>query len=314
MHRLAHDGTYLDVIKPTILSGVAKVDSSVLVPGGTFGIPAGGSMSQYSLGPNLQAVWNAVAQYDKDLSDSTTVNPVPNPGQTNVSATQTNVAVAQAKLFMSIFALFVADLIKQVGQLVIDCEVNHACLGDIDDAIPGKLNLKPKISLIKGKEKGRNISHKIIFTSKHMGKKYSPKQLEDKEWELYNENGNTPEERANSDQRTYEVNPYQYARTVYECYIDAEQILDKSMGATQERKMRSFTILKDPAVAPFTDQHEIADSMIDEFGGDFTDNPDKLKVKEQPQQEQNPMLNAIMNKGAEVVPPSNKPEMAQTNV
>lgn len=277
MHRLAHDGTYLDVMKPTILSGVAKVDSSVLVPGGTFGIPAGGSISQYSLGPNLKAVWEAVGAYDRDMSESTTVNPVPNPGQTNVSATQTNVAVAQAKLFMSIFALFIADLTKRVGELVVDCEVNYGCTGQIDDSIPGHLNIKPKTHVIKGKEKGKNVTHKITFTTKHAGKKYTQKQLEDKEWELYDKGGKTPEERASSDQRIYEVNPYKYARTVYECYMDADQILDKSVGAAQARKVAAFNILKDPAIAPFTDQEEVADSIIDEFGPELTDDPDKLK-------------------------------------
>lgn len=312
MHRLAHDGTFLDVIKPTILSGVAKVDSSVLVPGGTFGIPAGGSMSQYSLGPNLKAVWEAVGAYDKDMSDSTAVNPVPNPGATGISATQTNVAVQQAKLFMSIFALLTADLIKRVGELVIDCEVNYGCTGQIDTSIPGHINLKDKTSLIKGKEKGKNLTHKIIFTSKHAGKKYSDKQLRDKEWELYDKGGKTPQERANSNQRIYEVNPYQYARTVYECYMDAEQILDKSMGAIQQRKVTAFTILKDPAIAPFTDQQEIADSIIDEFGSELTDDPDKLKKKQAgPEQMMQGMgMNLAgqgqnLPQGAGVVPPQN---------
>ena len=313
MHRLAHDGTYLDVIKPTILSGVAKVDQTVLVPGGTFGIPAGGSMSQYSLGPNLKAVWDAVNEYKSDISDSTTVNPVPNPGQAGIAATQTNVAVQQAKLFMSIFALLVADMVKKIGELVVDCEVNWAILGEIDDKIPGHLKLKDKVYLHKGKDKGRKISHKIIFTDKHMGKKYTDKQLEDKEWELYNKSGKNDSERENSDQRTYEINPYQYARTVYSCEVDAEQMLDKSMGAIQERKVRAFTILKDPAIAPFTDQEEVADSIIDEFGIELTDDPDKLKKKETGQPNAMMSQMGMLNKpGAGVgAPQGNQPVMAQ---
>lgn len=317
MHRYAHDGTALDVIKPTILSGVAKVDQTMMVPGGVFGIPAGGTMSQYSLGPNLKAVWDAVAQYEKDISGSTTVNAVPNPGQPNVPAAQTNAAVMQAKLFMSLFALQVADLIKRVGELVVDLEINYASNGEIDESIPGHLNLKERISLVKGKEKGKNVTHKVVFTSKHMGKKYSDKQIQDKEWSLYNKSGKNNAERAQSSTRTYEVNPYQYARLVYEVYADADQILDKSMGATKERKVRAFTILKDPAIAPYTDQTEVADSIIDEFGSELTDDPDKLKKKTN--QDQNGMMNAIMGQqvpqgnnqpGGNVVPSNNQPAMA----
>lgn len=315
MSRLAHDATQLDVLKPTVLSGVAKVDSTMLVPGGTFGIPAGGTMSQYSMGPNLKAVWDAVNQYKEDIADSTTVNPVPQPDKPGIPATQTNIAVQQAKLYMSIFALLIADLIKKIGELTIDCEVNYASLGEIDNKIPGHLRLKEKTYLHKGKEKGKNITHKIIFTDKHMGKKYTDKQLEDKEWELYNKSGKNLQDRSQSDQRTYEVNPYQYVRTVYTCEADAEQILDKSVGAIQERKIRAFTILKDPAVAPFTDQEEVADSIIDEFGGELVDDPDKLKKKssEQPNQ----MMNAIMGQqghqlqgGGMQMPQDKQPAMA----
>lgn len=321
MHRMAHDATALETIKPTILSGVAKVDQTMMVPGGTFGIPAGGSVSQYSLGPNLRATWDAIAQYEKDMADSTTANPVPDAGKAGVSATQTNVAIAQAKLFMSIFALLVADLIKKIGELVIDCEVNYAASGQIDESIPGHLNLKERVHLHKGKDNGRNIIHKIIFTSKHMGKKYTDKQLEDKEWELYNKSGKTPKERFESTSRTYEVNPFQYARTVYEVYMDADQIVDKSMGASQDRKIKAFTILKDPAIAPFTDQAEVADSMIEEFGTELTNDANKLKKKDTGQPQQNQMLNSIMGgqngqgklstSGAVGMPQVNQPAMAQ---
>jgi hypothetical protein len=318
MHRLAHDGTFLDVIKPTILTGVAKVDSTVMVPGGTFGLPAGAGVSQYSLGPNLNAVWQAVNQYDKDLSDSTTVNPVPQPNQPNISATQTNVATMQAKLFISIFALLVADLIKRIGELVVDCEINYAMNGEIDANIPGHLNLKERTSLIKSKEKGKNMTHKIVFTSKHMGKKYTDKQIEDKEWQLYNESGKTLKERLHSSSRTYEVNPYQYAKLVYEVSVDADQIVDKSMGADQQRKVLAFNMMTDPRVAPYTDQEAVVDDfVIEEFGGD---NPDKYKKKQQLGQPD--MLNSIMGGqngqanqfklgGGAVVPSqNNQPNMA----
>ncbi len=323
MHRLAHDGTYLDVIKPTILSGVAKVDQTVMVPGGTFAIPAGGSVSQYNLGPNLKAAWDAVGQYERDMSESTTVNPVPNPGQSNVPATQTNVAVMQAKLFISLFALLMADLVRKVGELVIDCEVNYACMGEIDDSIPGHLNLKDKVSVTRGKDRGRSVTHKVIFTSKHMGKKYTQKEIEDKEWELYNDSGRTPRERASSDQRKYEVNPFQYARTVYQVYMDADQIVDKSMGADAQRKMTQFNVLTDPRVAPYTDKEAVVDDFaIEEFGGD---NPDRYKRKTPVAQDE--MMNSIMGGGQNgqnnqpgnyklgggaVVPPqNNQPAMAQ---
>lgn len=288
MHRLAHDGTYLDVIKPVFLSGVTKVDTTVMVPGGAFGMPAGASVTPYNMGPNLKAVIENIDQMEKDMSDSTTINPAPQTPQANVPATQTNVAVQQAKLFMTVFALMMSDLTTKIGELVIDLEIMYASRGEIDDKYPGQLKLKPRVSMIKGKDKGKNVTNKIVFTDKHMGKKYSPSQIADKEWGLYNKSGNTPKERYQSDQRTYEVNPYQYARTIYSVFIDADEIVDRSLGADKQRKMEAFNVLTDPRVAPFTDAESVVnDFAIEEYGGD---NPDKYKKKDTGP---SPMMNAI---------------------
>lgn len=296
MSSLAYDGTYLDVIKPTTISGVTKVDGTMMVPGGVFGIPAGQNMQQYSLGPNLQAAWQAIKQYDEDMNASTQISPVPNPGQANISAAQVNAASAQAKKFISIFSVFVAKMIKDVGDLVIDCEVNQGCLCGIDDRIPGHIGLIPKTVLVKGKDKGKSVTHKITFTDKHMGKKYTKKQIMDKEWVLYNKSGDNPQARKNSDQRSYEVNPFQYARTVYSTGIDVDEMMDKSIGAKQNRAMTSFNILTDPRVAPFTDQQAVIDDFaIEEFGGN---DPDRYKKKASAQPmpgDPNTMANSIMN-------------------
>lgn len=303
MHRLAHDATYLDTIKPVMISGVSKVDSTVMVPGGVFGMPAGAQVNPYNFGPNLKAVYDNIAIQEKDMAESTSINPAPTNPQAGVSATQTNVAVQQAKLFMTVFALLISDLVSKVGELVVDCEVNYASSGEIDESVPGHLNLKPRVSLVKGKDKGRNITNKIVFTSKHMGKKYSPKKIEDKEWELYNKSGNTPRERYQSDQRTYEVNPHKYARTIYSVFVDADEIVDRSLGADKQRKMIAFNMMTDPRVAPFTDQEAVInDFVIEEYGGD---NPDKYKKKQT--MAGNDMMNAIMgNNGQNANPQSFK--------
>jgi hypothetical protein len=289
MYQIAYDSTYLDTFPPVFLAGVGKVDSLVHVPGGAFGMPPGATATPFRMNPNIKAVFDMIGKMEGNLEESTKSSPIPTDSQPGVTATQTNQAVAQARLFMGIFGILIADLIKKVGELVIDCEINYAILGEIDEKIPGHLEFKDKTSVIRGKEKGRNITNNIVFTSKHMGKKYTPKQIQDKEWALYDKNGKTPKERAQSNQRTYEVNPYQYARTVYEVYADADQIIDRSTGATEQRKLMAFNIMTDPRVAPFTDRQNVVDDfVIEEFGGD---DPEKYKAKQKPNDE---MLNSIM--------------------
>lgn len=325
MHQLAVDGTYLDVIKPTIVSGLAKVDSTVMVPGGTFGVPAGSQVSQYQLGPNLQAAWQAVQKQNQDMEDSTRANPIDTQSGANKTATETDAALQQARLFFTVFALFIAELVKNVGELTMDCVVQNATMGELNNTIPGALAMKFKTFLAHGKEKGKNITHRIEFTDKHMGREYTDEKLDELKWGLSDRINNikrdkkgrkiSGENELESDQLLYEVNPYQFARYTYTMSVDPDEIILKSLGAEKSEKMKSFNILTDPRVAPFTDmQAVVEDFAIEEYGGD---DPDKYKKKSNP----NDMLNGMMNgqgappgaaaPGAPVVPPTQTPQVTQ---
>lgn len=281
MHRLALDATYLDVIKPMFLSGVARVDTTVISPGATIGMPQGSTATPYNLGPNLKAAYDAIAQQEKDMSNSTQAEIMQGTTDPNQTATQTNQAVMQAKIMMGCFSIMIADLLTQVGELTKDCIIDHATTGEVTDLAPGALSMKFKTLLAKGKEKGKDITHRVIFTDKHMGKKYTKEKIDKVNWGLYDQTGDNHRERYHSDQRIYEVNPYQFARTTYTLGVDVDQMLDKSLGATRSRKIQASNILLDPRIQQFTDIEQVADGIIDEFGRDLVDDPEKLKKKGQ---------------------------------
>ncbi len=73
------------------------------------------------------------------------------------------------------------------------------------------------------------------------------------------------------------MNPYKFARYTYTMWVDADKILDRSMGNDRRKKMEAFNVMTDPRVAPYTDQQAVVnDFAIEEFGGD---DPDKYKKK-----------------------------------
>lgn len=309
MHQLAIDGTYLDVIKPTIVSGVAKVDSTVMVPGGTFGVPSGAQVSQYQLGPNLKAAYDAMAKQEEDMDASTKADPVPSNPQPGVAATQTNAAIQQAKLFFGVFGIMLANLIEQVGTLTMDCVIEHATIGDLDMTVPGTLAMKYKTYLIQHKDKSKKMTHHVVFTDRHMGREYSDQQLDKIKWDLSDKAAGIKRDKKGkkiggnneleSDQIIYEVNPYQFARYTYTLSVDADEIILKSMGAEKSQNMIAFNILTDPRVAPYTDAKAVVeDFAIDEYGGD---DPDKYKKK---MGGPNDMLNSFMGQGAGAAPPN----------
>lgn len=291
MHRLVLDGTYLDVIKPLFFSGATNINSSVMVPGATVGLPQGASVVPYSLGPNLAAAYQAIQKQEQDISESTQDRIMGGNLTPDVTATQSSIALNQARINLGVFATMIANLVKQIGELTMDCVIQYETVGELDNSIPGSLSMKYKTYLIKGKDKGREITNRINFTDKYMGVPMDDKQIRDVEWELYNKTGKNNKERYSSDQRLYEVNPYQFARHTYTMWVDVEQMIQKSGGNARNEKLLAFNMLTDPRVLPYTNPKAVADDfVIEEFGGD---DPEKYK-------NQGDMLNQIMQPPGEL--------------
>ena len=285
MHQLLIDGTYLDVIKPLFIDGVANVNSTVIAPGATVGIPRGSTVTPFSMGPNLAAAIQAMREQQNDLSGSTLDPILQGQMQEKQTAFAVNAALTNAKIMLGLFSFMMADLVRQVGELTVDCIVQHTVTGELDASMPEALALKFHTILAKSKDKGRNITNKIVFTDALMGKKYTPDQEREKNWELWNKAGGT-----NSDQRIFEVNPYRFARTIYSLYVDADAITSSAVGLNRDQKMENIRMLTQPFVYPYVDPKALADDVIDEYGGN---DPDRFKAKvQQPGVDQ--MMQAVM--------------------
>lgn len=290
MHQIAYDGTFLDVIKPLFVSGAANINNNVLVPGATTSLPQNASVMPYQLGPNLAAALNMMNVEKADMSESTQDKIMSGNVEKGVTAYATAKAEQNARVFLGVFGIFIADLVRQVGELTMDCIIQHATIGDLDATAPGALSMKYKTYLAKGKEKGKSVTNRIVFTDKYMGRSMTEDQVRDREWELENKAG------TDSDQLIFEVNPYQFARTTYSMFVDADRMVMRSMGTDRQQKALAFQMMTDPRVAPFTDQEAVVeDFVIDEFSdGD----PERYKKKGN----SNEMLASVMGAG---MPPQN---------
>lgn len=282
MHQLAFDGTALDVMKPIFMSGLAKVDGIVMVPGATIGMPVGSSVTPYQLGPNLAAALNMMRVQTEDMSESTQDSLQNGQAQPGVTATASLKAEQNAKVILGVFGIMIADLVRQIGELVIDDIIAHTTIGEVDDSIGTGLNMKYKRIMMKSKEGGKDVTNKIEFDGSMMGQDLTPEKANDLEWEMFYKAGG-----MESSQRVYKVNPYKFARHKYSLYIDPDMIISRSMGTDQLKKERAFNLLTDPRVAPYVDQQAVVDKFVLE---DFSDgDPDEFKKKPS-----NDMLSAVM--------------------
>lgn len=288
MHQLAVDGTYLDVIKPIFLSGVARVDSTVIAPGATVPLPQGATVTPYNLGPNVAAAFRAMEEQKTDMADSTISSMMQGQLGNRQTAYAVQAATANAKIMLGLFGLMIADLIKQIGELTVDCVIQYATTGELDEVAGDALSLKYKTYLVKGREQGKNITNKIEFTDKFLGKKYSTDQRRKMEWDLWEKAGG-----KDANQVIYMVNPATFIKLKYHVILDVDKMLEKSTGGDVQKKTTAFQWLTDPRVAPYTDPETVVDDFIIDT---FTDgDPDRYKRKDGQQ-------TGVPNMGAPVAP------------
>ena len=302
MHQIAFDGTYLDVIKPMFMTGVSKVDSTVLVPGATIGMPTGATVTPYQLGPNLQGALQMMRVEEDDLSESTQDALMSGIARPGVTATASIKAEQNAKVVMSVFSTMIADLVRQVGELVMDDIICYTTVGEVDASVPESLKMKYRSVKVQGRDNGKDITSQINFSTEMMD--LTPEDIEKKEWELFHKHGGL-------DAKTieYQVNPYKFARTQFSLYIDPQQIISRSMGTDQLRKERAIGILMSPQVAPFVNQEEVVNKFILE---DYSDgDPDQFKAKKPDMLEQ--IMGGAMSGAGPVGPAPGQVQTPQQN-
>lgn len=294
-YQLLQDGMTLEVIKPLFLSGVAKVDQIVIAPGAATGMPSGATVTPWSMAPNLPLAFQVLQKNESDIGESTQLSPVPGTPTPGVPATQTNAAVTQAARQLSVFGLMIADLIQQVGELTMDCILQHTLSPELDATVPTSLQLKYKTILTKTKEKGREVTNRISFKSDLIGKNMTEKQVDNYEWKLWNDKGG-------EDQVIYHVNPYKFARTTFGMRVDADAIVNHALGNDRQNKILRYQMLTQQFVYPYTDPKAVADDVIEEFSdGD----PDHLKAKPQTGGQTggvNGMMSAVMGQPGQAKP------------
>jgi len=283
MHQIAYDGTYLDVIKPLFIDGVGNVNGSIMVPGATIGMPKGSTVTPYQLGPNLQAALNMMRVEQEDLSESTQDKLQSGIATPGVTATASVKAEQNAQVLLGVFSTMIADLVRQIGELTMDCIIQHTTVGQVDDSVPEALKMKFNTIRLRGKENGKDVTNHITFDSNMMGEDLTKDKANELEWNIFEKAGG-----MDSKQRVYQVNPYKFARHQFTLFIDPHMITSRSMGTDQIRKDRAFNLLTDPRVAPYVNQQAVVDKFVLE---EFSDgDPDEFKREAGP----NDLLNSVM--------------------
>lgn len=273
-HALAVDAAHLDTIKPLLISGIAKYDQSVIAPGAVASLPKEATVAPYSLSPNHAAIIGILTKQEEDMADSTIAKILEGQiGSGRISAFAFQTMIQNAKKMLGVFGALVGDLVKQVGDLSVDEIVMNTTVGELNEEIPGKLGMEYKTILARGRERGRDVTHKIVLTDRYIGKPMTDEERLQREWELWESAGGTKKDAT----RIWEINPYQFARKCYRSFVDVDELVQRSTAGDRQRGLVGFNLLTDPRVAPYTDPEAVVnDFIIDEYGGN---DPERYKRK-----------------------------------
>lgn len=284
MYQLLQDGSFLATFPPMYGSGVASLNADAMVPGNFIGMPANSKIDYYQATPNVGNNIQILQKNEGDMSLSTQSNEqsgVPQPG---VTATASLKADQNAKIVMSNSAIMIVDLIKQVGDLMIDCEIMHTTVGEVDAMVPESLNMKYKAIKLQDKQDGKDVTRVIEFDTSMMSPSFNKQKAEDLEWQMFKDNGG---EDAKS--YRYKVNPYKFARLRFSAYVDPQVFVSRSMGTVELRNQKALAILQSPVFSPYINIPEVLRDLVvkDISNGDpdrYLKTPEEIQMAQMQQQ------------------------------
>lgn len=284
-YQLLQDGNYLGTFPPNMITGVANIESSIMVPGNTFSAPKEATLTPAFQMRNTDALIAILNTNKDDISLSTQDALQSGVAEKGVTATASIKAEQNAKIIMTSSATMIAYLVRQIGQLYVDDIILHTTMGEIDANLPEGLAVKYKEIRVSTKEEGKNMNNIIKFDSNMSLPTFTQEKADDLAWKLWEENGG-----RNPHTYTYIVDPYKFYKSQFSVYVDPQVIISRSIGTDQLRKERLLNYAMNPTIAPYVDMKEIVDKLVieDLAEGD----PDKFRAKEDQNQLANSMFGA----------------------
>ncbi len=291
-YQLAQDSSYLGAFPPSMITGVTNIESSIMVPGYTFGAPKDSTLTPAFVQRNMPSLQFLMQRNEDDMSLSTQDQLQSGQALPGVTATASVKADQNAKIIMTVFATMISSLVRDIGQLYVDDVLLHTTQGEIDATVPENLVVKYRTIRLQSKEGGKDVNNIVQFDPTMALPNFSKSKADELEWKLYNENG-----QDDPNAYVHIVNPYKFARSQFMVYVDPQVIISKSLGTDSIRKERLLAWAQNPVFAPYLNMKEVTDKLIidDLAEGD----PDKFKADENAP---NPLANAMF--GAKAPTPS----------
>ena len=248
MWQMVMDGTFLEVIPPLAVIGNQVIGSNIFYPGAiTTFKDRETTINPLRVGSNLTTGYNAMVTAEQDLNAT---GRTPNlPAQSGTTAFEVSQEIQQSRIQLGVFGAMMAEMVNQLGLLMIDVILQHQTVGDIEEITAGEAKLKYKKFLLPNqKEQGKNVTKVIELSDEEFNGSM------DESLEILQQEGG-----MDADKRIYKVNPSLFRRMKFLVSVNPDQLIPKNEIFDKALKLETYDRL---IQNPFVDQEAVTRDFL----------------------------------------------------
>lgn len=245
MYQVTMNREFLDLEQPVMVSGIDKIDTSVVFPGGVFTTQNPDARIQPILPPRGGTPYQALQKIEDSMSESslseTQSGQFPEASQKAYTVARVE---KNARILLSGTMKSLGESVSQVGYLLLNIALQHLTTAQIDE-ISGGLNYREFV-LDNQKVNGKNVSKKIRFDEALIGRSMTESQKKEYGMKILEEIG-YPDNR----QSLIVINPHLFSKMRYLIRVEPDEMMPKNDEFERIISERLYTLLrKDPLIEP----------------------------------------------------------------
>lgn len=257
MWGLTMDGSYLDVMKPILISNTnEEIDKSVMFPASVTVLENDARITPLTTGSNLNSGYAAIQEIEQSITESSQsdvrsgVDAGGDQTAFEISRLEKNAIINQG---LSIG--MIARMIEDFGDLMIDIILMHQTVGQTQEILGGGTKVKFSTFLLQDEpEKGKKVTKKIVFTDELMGRPMTDEQFKDEQFKVLDEEGG-----IDGETRIFKVNPFKFGDMSFKARASADSLMQDSDAIAKALRLEGYDRM---ITNPLADMEEVSRDFL----------------------------------------------------
>ena len=235
-YQITVDTATLGLKPPIGVAGEEKLETDIYFPGASVNVGKDTKFTQFPVG-NEASGYNLLSYIDSQINESTQ-----DPFRQGVGTNLPNTAFQQAqltqnaKIQLGLIGKMIIQMIKDLGNLMIDDIIHHETVADVEELLAGSPRLKFRTFLIPNqKGEGKTLTREIRFSDELIGKHVSEEDMMKRKQKLFEEEGGDTGKK-----RIFLVNPSLFRKLKFMIVVDADTLLPKNEAFENAMKLDGY--------------------------------------------------------------------------